>query len=110
MTGLRAVPLAVSLLAITALVGPVSAADATHRACLNKDAQRAAVASGKAIPLARIIKASQSRHKAEVVRARLCQSQLGQNGLVYVLTLLPRNGKVTSATVDAATGNLVGGG
>jgi uncharacterized membrane protein YkoI len=32
------------------------------------------------------------------------------DGLVYVLTLLSRNGKVTRATVDAANGTIVGGG
>ena len=31
------------------------------------------------------------------------------DGLVYVLTLLARNGKVTRATVDAASGELING-
>jgi len=38
--------------------------------------------------------------------ARLCR---GKDGLVYVLTVLGRDGKVARITVDAAKGNLVGG-
>jgi uncharacterized membrane protein YkoI len=41
---------------------------------------------------------------AEVVRARLCHH--GED-LVYVLTVLARDGKVTRTSVDAASGALV---
>ncbi len=41
-----------------------------------------------------------------VVRARLCH---GPEGLVYVLTVLARDGKVARITVDAVKGTLVGG-
>jgi hypothetical protein len=40
-----------------------------------------------------------------VVRARLCH---GAAGLVYVLTVLARDGKVARLTVDAASGTVVG--
>ncbi|MGH6670478.1 MAG: PepSY domain-containing protein [Xanthobacteraceae bacterium] len=40
-----------------------------------------------------------------VVRARLCR---GKEGLVYVLTILARDGKVARLTVDAAKGTVVG--
>ena len=83
------------------------AADTPRRACLNKDEQRAAQAAGQAIPLAQAIRALRTQgRRADVVRARLCR---GPNGLVYLLTLLARNGKVTQATLDAANGNLIGG-
>ena len=39
---------------------------------------------------------------------RLCR--LEPKGLVYVLTVLARNGKVTQARVDAADGHWLGGG
>jgi uncharacterized membrane protein YkoI len=42
-----------------------------------------------------------------VVRARLCESQ---NGLVYMLTVLARDGKVTRVTVDATSGSVLTGG
>jgi hypothetical protein len=89
------------------LVAPAMAADAPHRACLNKAEQRAAVASRLAIPLAQVIKSLHGHgRRTELVRARLCHRG---EGLVYVLTLLARNGKVTRATVDAADGKLING-
>ena len=41
-----------------------------------------------------------------VVQARLCH---GQDGLVYVLTVLAHDGKVVRVVVDAVKGTLVGG-
>ncbi len=86
---------------------PASAAETAHYACLSKDAQREALSAGKAVPLAQAIRTIRPKAKSEVVRARLCRSP---SGLVYLLTLLSRSGKVTSATVDAANGNVIGGG
>ena len=56
--------------------------------------------------LGKAIRAAKAR-RSEVVDARLCK---GPKGLVYLLTLLPQDGKVTRATVDAASGTLVEGG
>jgi uncharacterized membrane protein YkoI len=42
--------------------------------------------------------------RGEVVRARLCRRD---RGLVYVLTVLARDGKVSHAVVDAANGKVV---
>ena len=82
-------------------------AGAGRNACLNRTEQRAAVASHKAVPLAAAIKSLRERgHRGEVVRAELCNR--GER-LVYVLTLLARNGKVTRATVDAANGEPING-
>ena len=44
--------------------------------------------------------------KGEVVGAKLCQRP---QGLVYLLTLLARDGKVTRVAVDASSGRLAGG-
>ena len=89
------------------LAAPVFAADSPQRACLSKAEQRAAVADRKAIPLAQAIKAQRERGvRAEVVRASLCR---GGAGLVYLLVLLDRNGKVTRATIDAANGAIMTG-
>ena len=41
----------------------------------------------------------------DVVKARLCRQE---KGLVYVLTVLARNGKVMQARVDAADGHWLG--
>lgn len=94
------------LLAVPALSSAL-AADAPDRACLNKAEQRAAVAARRAVPLAHAIRTLRAQgHRAEVVRASLCRHG---DGLVYVLTLLARNGKVTRVTVDGANGALING-
>ncbi len=93
------------VLLINLLTFSAKAADVAQHACLTKAEQRAAVASHKAISLAKAIKAPRQhgRH-AEVVRARLCHNG---DRLFYVLTLLGRSGKVITATVDAASGEPV---
>ena len=89
------------------LAAPALAADPTDNPCLNKAEQRAAVADRKAIPLAQAVKSLHAHgRRAELVRARLCRHG---EGLVYVLTLLPRSGKVTRVTVDAANGEFING-
>jgi uncharacterized membrane protein YkoI len=83
--------------------GPAAAAETD--ACLTQEQRRAAVLSHRAIPLARAVHNLRLRAPgAEVVRARLCHH--GED-LVYVLTVLARDGKVTRTSVDAATGALV---
>ncbi len=89
------------------LTAPAAAADSGERTCLDKEAQRNAVSSHQAITLGQAIRTIRPKNKGEVVRARLCR---GPNGLVYMLTLLSRSGKVTRATVDAANGAVVSGG
>ncbi len=95
-------------LVIAALVAvsasrPVSAAELSN--CLNKEQRAAVLAGGKVVTLSQAISAARAR-KGDVVRARLCQRP---SGLVYVLTLLRRDGKVVRMTVDAQSGRLAGG-
>ena len=95
----------VFLLGLMAAAVPAAAADAPQRDCLSKAEQRAAVASHRAIPLAQAIKSARKHgHHGELIRARLCRR--GES-LAYVLTLLPRNGKVIRESVDAANGELI---
>jgi uncharacterized membrane protein YkoI len=99
--------LLLSTLLLGLLAAPALAADVPAHGCLNKTEQRAALATHRAIRLAQAINSSREHgHPAEVVRARLCHQG---DGLVYVLTLLARNGKVTRTTVDAANGELING-
>jgi uncharacterized membrane protein YkoI len=84
-----------------------AAAELPQHVCLTKAEQRAAVAEHHAIPLAQAVKTLHARgHRAELVRARLCRHG---EGLAYVLTLLPRSGKVARLTVDAANGEVING-
>jgi hypothetical protein len=74
--------------------------------CLDQKERRAVAESGEVVRLAAAIRAAKSRMPGTVVRARLCR---GRDGLVYVLTVLARDGKVARLTVDAVKGTLVGG-
>jgi uncharacterized membrane protein YkoI len=93
---------------LLSLVLPVTASADEQHACLSKAEQRAAIANGQAVTLADAIRSARGsvggRGAREVVKARLCREP---NGLVYVLTVLARNGKVTHTTVDATSGKVV---
>jgi len=92
-------------LVVLAAAGPAAAADPP--ACLSQEQRRAAVAAHQAIPLARAVKDVRRRTAGgEVVGARLCYHG---GDLVYVLTVLARDGKVTRASVNAASGVLIEG-
>jgi uncharacterized membrane protein YkoI len=90
---------------LISLSGPAIGAD---RACLSKAEQRAAISNGQAVTLATAIRSVRGsvrgRGAREVVRARLCREA---DGLVYVLTVLARDGKVTQMAVDATSGKVV---
>lgn len=86
------------------LLGSVRA-DEQAGACLSKEERRAAAATGQLINVASVIRMVKGRGHREVIRVRLCRSP---KGLVYMLTLLGRDGKVTRATVDATSGLVVG--
>ena len=77
----------------------------SEHACLDQKERRAETASGGVVRLAAAIHAAKSRMPGTVVQARLCH---GQDGLVYVLTVLARDGKVARIVVDAVKGTLVG--
>ena len=93
---------------LLSLALPATASADEQHACLSKAEQRAAIANGQAVTLADAIRSARGSvrgHGArEVVKARLCREP---NGLVYVLTVLARNGKVTHTTVDATSGKVV---
>jgi uncharacterized membrane protein YkoI len=96
-------------LAIAALfIGLSVPAVAAERNCLSKAEQRAAISNGQAVTLASAIRSIRGsvrgRGAREVVKARLCREP---DGLVYVLTVLARDGKVTHMTVDASSGKVV---
>jgi uncharacterized membrane protein YkoI len=98
-------------------LAPVAAAAAEKKACLTPQERNAAIAARKAVPLARAMQVVKAKIAGEVVNARLCRQDIGPatagtgatKGLVYVLTVLARNGKVTQARVDAADGHWLGG-
>jgi uncharacterized membrane protein YkoI len=85
---------------------PGMAAAAERKSCLSPEERRAVIAAHKAIPLANAMHVVKAKLRGEVLKARLCRQEWG---LVYVLTVLARDGKVTQARVDAADGQWLEG-
>src|ERR1041384_5417182 len=84
---------------LLAVLAPLSAfpADAEPRMrCLTRDQQRTAITERRAVPLAAVRKSVRARVPGEMVRARLCQEA---ERLIYLLTVLPRDGKVRRVVV-----------
>jgi uncharacterized membrane protein YkoI len=98
---------AVSLLLAVQGQAPAHAAEAqAQEHCLARADQRAAIADGRAIPLAVAKRMLRQRIAGELLRARLCP---GSGRLVYMLTLLTHDGKVRHVIVDATNGTVIGG-
>jgi hypothetical protein len=85
---------------------PAPAAAPVAHACLDQKDRRTEYDAGKVVRLGVAMRAARSKMAGTVVRARLCP---GKDGLVYVLTVLARDGKVARITVDAVKGTVVGG-
>lgn len=83
---------------------PHAGAPAAHT-CLDLKERRAVNEGGKIVHLAAAMHAAKKRMPGTVIRARLCH---GKDGLVYVLTILGRDGKVGRLSVDAVKGTLLG--
>jgi len=72
--------------------------------CLTRDQQRAAIAERRAVTLATVRRAIRLRVPGELVRAQLCQDS---QRLIYLLTVLPRDGKVRRVIIDARNGAVI---
>ena len=97
----------VQFLAVAMVLADASVATAAELSgCLSQEQRRAAIASRQAIPLGKVIEAAKAHINGEVVGARLCNH--GKE-LVYVLTVLAHDGKVTKATIDGTSGAVIHG-
>ena len=85
---------------------PGAASAAERGSCLTPDERREVLAAHKAVPLAQAMHVAKAKLRGEVLKARLCRYP---RGLVYVLTVLAQDGKVTQARVDAADGQWLEG-
>lgn len=87
---------------------PAAAGVAAPRAeeCLSPADMREAVGEGRVVePVAAIRAARTVIPRAEIQRAMLCRHE---QGLVYILTALRRDGHFVHVVVDAKTGKVVG--
>lgn len=98
--------LARCVVVVLLLVGAGSAVAGELEGCLSPEQRRAAIASRQAVPLGKVLRAAKAHLGGEVVRARLCKEG---NELVYVLTVLAHDGKVTLATIDGTSGAFIDG-
>jgi uncharacterized membrane protein YkoI len=74
--------------------------------CLSRQEQRAKAVARSVVPLSKAVRTARSHASGDLLGAKLCE----RNGkLVYLLTLLGRDGKVVRATVDAGNGSVIGG-
>ena len=92
---------------VLVMLGPLSfePAEAEGRLrCLTRDQQRVAISERRALPLATVRRTVRARVPGELVRAQLCQDS---QRLIYLLTVLPRDGKVRRVIVDAKSGAVV---
>ena len=83
------------------LFGATVGALASDR-CLTRNEQKARTASHAVVPLSKAMRTI--RPRGEVVRARLCERS---GRLVYLLTVLARDGKVAQASIDAGNGTII---
>ena len=105
MSALRLVLIALALLVLAPDFVASASAETRLLRCLTRDQQRIAIAERRALPLATVRRALRKRLPGELVSARLCQEQGGR--LIYLLTVLPRDGKVRRVTIDARTGAII---
>ena len=71
--------------------------------CLSEAEIREEVSAKRVVPQVTALRAARVAAGGEAVRARLCR---GEDGLVYAITALKRDGKVVRVLVDAASGRV----
>jgi len=84
-------------------LGAIAPAAAAADHCFSRNEQKAQTASHMVVPLSKVMR--QVKPRGELIRARLCERD---GHLVYLLTLLARDGKVAQANVDAESGAVLG--
>jgi uncharacterized membrane protein YkoI len=103
MIGLKLALVAIGLAVLGSLSVMPAEAESRMR-CLSRDQQRAAIKERRAVPLATVRRSVRGRAPGELVRARLCHES---ERLIYLLTVLPRDGKVRRVIVDAKNGAVI---
>ena len=72
--------------------------------CLGAKERKAALATHHFVSLGKVMRQVRARYPGDIVRVQLCRYR---QGLAYVLTVLPRSGKVAQASIDADSGALI---
>lgn len=86
------------------LAPPLAVADGSAGSCLSDAELRDLVNSGQIVPQIYAFRTARAQSGGDVVRASLCPAE---TGLVYVITTLSKDGKLTRVTINAVTGKPV---
>jgi uncharacterized membrane protein YkoI len=79
-------------------------APAMASSCLQMEETRHVVAQKDLVSLQEIVRSVRSAHDAELISARLCETN---GNMVYMIALLGKNGRVMRMTVDARSGEII---
>jgi uncharacterized membrane protein YkoI len=79
--------------------------EAPARACLSAAEIRDAVQDKRVVPQVAALRAARAAVAGDAVRAHLCRKD---GGLVYAITVLKKDGKVSRVFVDGPTGKVIG--
>ena len=74
------------------------------RSCLTAPEVRELVDKAEVVPAARAIHAARTARPGEVVKVRLCKQD---GSLLYLVTMLAKDGKIRILEVDGRSGNLI---
>jgi uncharacterized membrane protein YkoI len=72
--------------------------------CLSMEDTRAVVVAKNLVSLHDIVRNARSANDAELISARLCETN---GNMVYMIAMLGKNGRVMRMTVDARTGEII---
>jgi uncharacterized membrane protein YkoI len=90
-------------LAILLLAG-MEITPALADSCLSAEDTRAVVMQKNLVPLQDIVRTARSSSDAELISARLCETN---GNMVYMIAMLGKNGRVMRMTVDARSGEII---
>jgi uncharacterized membrane protein YkoI len=92
------------LFATTLFVFAAGILPASANTCLSAEETRGIVVEKGLVPLQDIVRNVRSAHDAELISARLCETNAN---MVYMIALLDKNGRVMRMTVDARSGEII---
>jgi uncharacterized membrane protein YkoI len=87
-----------------ALASGAATAVRAENVCFSPEDTRDHVAKHGLIPLSDIVRSARGTGQADLISARLCETN---GNMVYMIAMLGRDGKVARLTVDARSGELI---
>jgi uncharacterized membrane protein YkoI len=90
------------LILVLAVAGAFPAA--AEQTCLSVEDTRSSVQQHGLVSLHEVIRSVQSANPADLISARLCETN---GNMVYMIALLGKNGRVMRMTIDARTGEVI---